>query len=188
MQASVQGAGRPGNGRDLRALPGDGRVLRALPGDGRALRARSGLAGRGALLAALLALLGLGAAACGGGGPSPTTTASPAQAKAAVTKTWTTFFDAATPESKQVALLQDGSKYKPLITKVRKLLPAGTTADVKAVKVNGTHATVSYALSTNGSALLPSATGQAVDVNGRWLVSSTTFCSLVSLTGSHCPT
>jgi hypothetical protein len=137
--------------------------------------------------------MGLGATltACGGGTGSPATTLSPAQTKAAVTTAWTTFFDGRTAQAKQVALLQNGTKYTALITGIRNLLPPGTRATVEGVTLKGNTATVSYKLTVNGSQLLPTsgsaATGTAVDVNGQWKVSSATFCTLVSLTGKSCP-
>lgn len=130
----------------------------------------------------LVVLLGTGAAACGGGSTSQT----PAQKKAAITTTWTTFFNASTPASQQVALLQNGTAHKTQIDQLRGKLPPGTMAQVKSITLSGNTATVHYEATAHGTVLVANATGTAVDVNGKWLVSQTTFCGLVALAGAHC--
>lgn len=143
----------------------------------------------------LVAVLGLAASACGSSTPtvppSTTTTLSAAQIKAAniaaVKSSWTTFFSYNTPESKRITLLQNGSTYAADLAKEVKFFPKGTAATVKSVTVNGTTATVHYSLADSTGVLLPSSTGTAVEVNGRWLVSSATFCSLATLAGATCP-
>lgn len=166
-----------------------------------------------ARLVLLIAVLALAAAACGGGGSHGSTTstsgsssapgsatsssASPSSssgtgssqsaAKAAIIKTWTTFFNASTPASEQAALLQDGAARTAQVVQLRRFLPPGLTTTVKSVAIHGATATVTYVLMANGRALLgQTSTGTAALVNGKWLVSNMTFCSLISLEGAHC--
>lgn len=142
----------------------------------------------------LVAILGLAASACGGASTTTTTahrtttTASAAQTKTAITTTWTTFFAYSTPSATRLAVLQDGSKYKSTIASLTHLFPPGTAATVKSVTVNGTTATVGYSLkAASGPLPLPASTGTAVEVNGKWLVSDSTFCGLITLAGASCP-
>lgn len=143
----------------------------------------------------LVAVLALAASACGGGSTTTprqtTTTLSAAQIKAAdiaaIKTTWTTFFNYNTPESQRITLLQNGSQYSAGLAKAIKFFPKGTAATVKTVTLTGTTATVDYALVDSTGTLLPSSTGTAVEVNGKWLVSSATYCSLATLAGASCP-
>lgn len=112
---------------------------------------------------------------------------SPAQAKAAITTTWTSFFNANTPTSGQVALLENGSAHQSQIAQLHHLLPAGVMAKVGAIALNGTTANVTYTILAGGQALLgSSSSGQAVEIGGKWLVSEKTFCSLIALAGAKC--
>jgi hypothetical protein len=145
----------------------------------------------------MAAVLGLVAAGCGGTTPKTTvgstTTTAPAtisaKAKAAITTTWTKFFDYSTPEATRLALLQDGTKYSSVISSLTHLLPAGAQATVQGVKATGaTAAEVTYSLRDSAGPLESGLTGAAVEVGGKWLVSSATFCGLVTLAGAKCPT
>ncbi len=144
----------------------------------------------------MAAVLGLVAAGCGG--PSPkttvksTTTTIPvasAQTNAAITTTWTKFFDYSTPEATRLTLLQDGTKYSSVISSLTSLLPPGAMATVQSIKATGaTAAEVTYSLKDSAGVLKSGLTGAAVEVGGKWLVSSATFCGLVTLAGATCPT
>ncbi len=152
-----------------------------------------------ALTLSVVAFAGL-TAACGGGSgggsPSLGSSSSPAQpdassnpagAKAAVTALYTHFFQA--PPSQAASLLQDGSSLGKAISVAAKIKGKNKeSAKVSSVTFQGADlATVTYALSSNGTVVLPSATGQAVYENGRWLFSKTTFCTLVSLGNGNKP-
>jgi hypothetical protein len=133
--------------------------------------------------AALLGILVVGVAACGGSSKP-----SAAQQQAAVTTTWTTFFSPNTPPAQAVTLLQNGTALQPVITKLRTVMPAGLSVKVDSVAVTGTTAMVTYDLLNNGQSLLGhSSTGNAIEVNGKWLVSHSTFCGLSTLAGDPCP-
>ncbi|MGH9129847.1 MAG: hypothetical protein ACRDY2_13040 [Acidimicrobiales bacterium] len=140
----------------------------------------------------LAAVLGVVAAGCGGTSPTTTnsttpTTQSAAQVTAAVTSAWTKFFNYSTPTATRVSLLQDGTKYKAVISSLSKLLPKGTSVTVQGVKPAGTTASVTYSINVGSASLKSGLTGTAVNMNGKWLVSSTTFCGLLALAGATCP-
>ena len=121
------------------------------------------------------------ASACGGSGNSA------AKQTAAVTTTYTTFFNAATPAPTALTYLENGTVYQAQLTQLYKLMPKTLTAKVEKVTVTGNKADVTYELISGGQSLLghPS-TGTAVNVSGKWLVSATTFCGLASLAGATC--
>jgi hypothetical protein len=152
------------------------------------------------VLAGVAALTCLLAVACGGsssgGNPAvngaTTTSAAPANTPdnptaetTAITKVWTTFFDASTPVAKGRALLEDGDTLGAAL-KVAQQVREKSGIDQKA-KVNGvtfldpTKAMVNYDLLNGKDVVLPSATGQAVLIDGHWKVSKLTFCTLVQL-------
>jgi ABC-type Zn uptake system ZnuABC Zn-binding protein ZnuA len=155
----------------------------------------------GALVAALAVTL----AACSSGSSSSSTntTVNPAQAQAQITTTYTNFFNGgSTDNAAKLALLQNNGKYKAVFYKNYANPAAATTAakvdsvqvlsasDCKAASVPSPCAKVSYDLVSrqNGSPLLAGQTGYAVYQNGKWLISENTFCALISLAGSQCPT
>ena len=152
------------------------------------------------VFAACTLTLAVALTACGGGSSpkaapptvppttvAPTTTV-PAIDPAVVTA-WTTFFNAATPPAVALGYLQNGSAYAGQLATLGALMPKGLTAKVEGVTpVDATHDAVTYELlAADGHSLLghPS-TGQAVMVSGKWLVSASTFCGLVSLAGTKC--
>ncbi len=170
---------------------------------------------RGAFMGRLFPTLGmtaaiaLAASACGGttspgstptntpgttakpGAPSSTSTTSAATSAAtkAITSTWTMFFGYSTPEATRISLLQNGSKYASIIAAATSSFPKGTSATVQKVQSTGTTATVTYTLADSSGVLESGASGMAVEVGGKWLVSDATFCGLASLAGAtNCPT
>lgn len=131
----------------------------------------------GALGVALLA------AACGGGSSGPS-------AASQVKTSWESFFSSKTSTSQKVKLLQNGSKFGSFIAAQEKNpLASELTATVSKVVVKGNTATVTWTVQLGTQKLSPG-TGQAVEVNGKWLVSQTTFCNLAQLEGkppTGCP-
>jgi Flp pilus assembly protein TadD len=129
-------------------------------------------------------------AACGSSGQST------ADAQKEVTANWTTFFNGANPDTAaKVKLLQDATALQAAVA-AQETNPTAkaVSANVKSVEIlkgdtckttglTSPCAKVTYDIVANGSALLPNATGFAVRQNGKWLVSKTTFCTLVSLQG-----
>ncbi|MGZ4354587.1 MAG: hypothetical protein ACXVZ4_13680 [Gaiellaceae bacterium] len=108
---------------------------------------------------------------------------------AEVAKVWTEFFDGATPAARKVQLLQDGARFRAVITAQSKSpLARQTKAKVRRVVLLGaTRAKVVYTISLAGQPALPKQSGVAVRVNGRWLVSARSFCSLLRLEGAPPP-
>jgi ABC-type Fe3+-hydroxamate transport system substrate-binding protein len=146
------------------------------------------------LLAPALALaLALAVAACGSSSSSSSSSASassaPASSSAAgnsaavaqITANWEKFFNASTPTSQRVALLQNGAAFAVAISSLSHLV-SGLGATVTSVTVTSpTSATVKYNLTASGSSLLSGQTGTAVYENGTWKVADASLCGLLKL-------
>lgn len=112
--------------------------------------------------------------------------------EAAIKSNWEKFFNGKTPVSQKVALLQNGSQFAPMADEYSQSKTAqATTATVTKVELTSpTTATVTYTINVNGTPVEQNQTGQAVLVNGNWLVSDATFCGLLELAGTtppNCP-
>ena len=105
---------------------------------------------------------------------------------AAVTTNWEAFFNAKTPVSKRVRLLQDGSQFQSIIkAQSGSGLAALATAKVTHVTVSSpTQATVTYEILVSGTPELKGQTGTAVLENGTWKVGVSSFCGLLALENS----
>jgi hypothetical protein len=152
------------------------------------------------LLILLACALVTGVAACGssggssGGGASAPATSSAAPSASAtagggsadskqIAANWTTFFDAKTPVSKRVSLLQDGQQFASVIkSQAGGGLAASATAKVtKVVVTSPTQATVTYNILVAGQTALSGKTGTAVKQDGTWKVGVSSFCGLLAL-------
>ncbi len=112
---------------------------------------------------------------------APASSSGNAAAAAEITANWEKFFNASTPTSERVALLQNGSTFAAAIAGLSHLV-TGLGAKVTAVTVNSaTTATVTYNLTAGGSSLLSGQTGKAVYENGVWKVGDASLCSLIKL-------
>jgi hypothetical protein len=152
----------------------------------------------------LVGALVAGIAACGSGGGSSSgpssspSTSAPATAAAsptasaaggssatvaAITTNWEAFFNAKTPTSKRVALLQDGTVFEPIIKAQNGSgLAASATAKVTKVTVeSATQAKVSYDIQLAGQTALAGQSGMAVYQDGTWKVGVASFCGLLTL-------
>ncbi|WP_194915580.1 hypothetical protein [Catenulispora rubra] len=123
---------------------------------------------------------------------SPTGTASSAgpadvaAATAQIKQNWQTFFDPKTTIPNKEKYLENGTVLAPLLQ--------GFAADPRVSQVSAavtnvaftsaTTATVTYALSLQGTVVEPNATGKAVLQDGTWKVADSTLCGLVALTGN----
>jgi len=144
-----------------------------------------------ALRAFTVVVLGLGliAAACGSGGSSE----SPAQAKAKITTAWQKFFDPSIPPEQKKDIIEDYAALLPILkTQTTNPAASGIKAAVKDITLQGgSSAQVTYDLvsAKDNSPLLPNASGQALKINGTWVVSEKTFCSLIKLSdpNAKCP-
>lgn len=145
------------------------------------------------LLFVIIAAAGCGSSSSGGSAPSSTgasadTAAGKAAATTQITAVWTAFFNAATPDATALSDLEDGSSLQQAFTigrtaaKQQKIVES---SKVKSVSFTSpTTATVTYDLLSHGSVVLPGATGDALLVNGKWVVSKHTFCTLVQLSAN----
>jgi len=112
---------------------------------------------------------------------APASSLNTAAAVAEITANWEKFFNASTPTSERVALLQNGSAFAGAIGSLSHLV-SGLGAKVTAVTVNSaTTATVTYNLTAGGSTLLSGQTGTAVYEDGVWKVADASLCGLIKL-------
>ena len=128
------------------------------------------------LLIAVLAL-----AACGGSSKSSNGANDEAQIKSAYVK----FFSGKTSVTDRVALLQNGSRFKGLVTSfASNPLAKNVSATVSSVTLQGSNkAKVVYVVKFAGSSL-PQQTGSAIRQSGTWKVADASLCKLVALQGS----
>jgi len=159
------------------------------------------------LTPALALALALAVAACSSSSSSPSSSAAssapassapassaPAASNTAaaateITTNWEKFFNASTPTSERVALLQNGAAFAVAISGLSHLV-SGLGATVTSVTVTSpTSATVKYNLTASGSTLLSGQTGTAVYENGTWKVGDASLCGLLKLVpGGSTPT
>ena len=92
------------------------------------------------------------------------------------------FFDPATPTATKVTLLQNGSKFSAVMAGEASSSQAKeTAAQVTAVTVTGSTASVTWNLLLSGFPVVKAQKGQAVLTNGTWQVADSSFCGLLSL-------
>jgi hypothetical protein len=159
------------------------------------------LVARRTILAPALALaLALAVAACSSSSSSSSSSASSAPASSApassapassssssaaaeITANWEKFFNASTPLSQRVALLENGSEFSSAISDFSKLpLANGIGAKVTGVTVtSATSATVTYSIVSGSTTLLGGQTGKAVYQDGTWKVGDASLCDLFKL-------
>lgn len=112
-------------------------------------------------------------------------TVSTAAEKAQIKSAYEKFFAGKTPLDQRVALLQNGSQFKPVIrTFASNPLAKNVSATVSSVTLQGQNkAKVVYVVTFAGTSL-PKQTGTAVRQGGTWKVGFASLCKLVSLGGS----
>ena len=130
---------------------------------------------------ALVAIAGLALAGCGSSSPTSGDAAAKAQIKGAYEK----FFAGESSVSERAAVLQNGSRFKPVIQAfASNPLAKNVNVAVSSVTLQGADkAKVVYTVKL-GSAGLPKQTGTAVRENGTWKVGYASLCRLVALQGS----
>ncbi|MFE3543012.1 hypothetical protein ACFXK0_08580 [Nocardia sp. NPDC059177] len=118
-----------------------------------------------------------------------TTSAAPPTADAAtvaaITKTYTTFFDGSKSATERAALVESGDAFLAIL-QAQSATPAtsGTSVTVASVTPTGaTTADVGYTLLMGGNPVLPDQTGQAVKQGDTWKVAAATFCALLAIQG-----
>ncbi len=115
--------------------------------------------------------------------PATSSGSSSTGAQTTIKTNWETFFNASTPVSKRVTLLQDGSMF-PTSVLAATGLAAQAKAQVLAVSnVTATQAAVKYTILLAGTPVpgLTNKAGVAVYQNGTWKVGVASFCGLLKL-------
>ena len=133
---------------------------------------------------ALVVVAGLALAGCGAS-MHTSTTGNTAAAQAQIKSAYEKFFSGQTSIPARVAVLQDGSKFKGLVTSfANNPLAKNVSVTVSSVTLQGQdNAKVVYTVKLGGAAL-PKQTGTAVRENGTWKIGSASLCRLVALQGS----
>ncbi len=99
-----------------------------------------------------------------------------------VATNWVAFFDPATPTATKLTLLQNGSKFSAVLAgEATNAQAKETAAQVTAVTVTGSTASVTWSLLLSGIPVVKGQKGQAVLTNGVWQVGDSSFCGLLSL-------
>ena len=133
---------------------------------------------------ALVLVAALALAGCGGSSGT-TTTDTTAAARAQIKSAYVKFFSGKTPVSDRVAVLQNGSRFKALVTSfANNPLAKNVNVTVSSVTLEGgDNAKVVYTVKLGGAGI-PKQTGTAVRENGTWKVGYASLCKLVALQGS----
>lgn len=115
--------------------------------------------------------------------PASSSSSGNSAAVAEITTNWEKFFNASTPLSQRVALLENGSSFSSAINSFSKLpLAGGIGAKVTGVTVtSATMATVTYSIVSGSTTLLGGQTGTAVYQDGTWKVGDASLCNLFKL-------
>jgi len=115
--------------------------------------------------------------------PASSSSSGNSAAVAEITANWEKFFNASTPLSQRVALLQNGSSFSLAIDSFSKLpLANGIGAKVTGVTVTSpTMATVTYSIVSGSTTLLGGQTGTAGYQDGVWKVGDASLCNLFKL-------
>jgi hypothetical protein len=123
------------------------------------------------------------AAASAPSGPMPTAGAA---AEAAIKQDWTAFFNAKTPTSRRVQLIEHGQELAQVLqAQAGSALASSASAQVNSVTLTSpTQATVKYTVLVGGSPVLRNQTGVAVYRNGVWQVGDASFCALLKMENS----
>ncbi len=121
--------------------------------------------------------------------PAATTSAATASSSAAaggsavaqITANWEAFFNPATPNSKRVQLLENGSEFASAINAFSASpLAAQVSSKVDSVSVtSATKANVKYDLTAAGTSVASGQTGTSVLQDGVWKVGDDVFCGLL---------
>lgn len=99
-----------------------------------------------------------------------------------VATNWVTFFDPATPTATKLSLLENGSKFSAVLAgEASNAQAKETAAQVTAVTVTGSTASVTWSLLLSGVPVVKGQKGQAVLNKGVWQVGDSSFCGLLSL-------
>lgn len=99
-----------------------------------------------------------------------------------VATNWATFFDAQQPTATRLALLENGSKFAAVLAgQASSAQGKETSAQVTAVTVAGSSASVTWSLLLAGTPVLKGQKGQAILNKGVWQVADSSFCGLLAM-------
>ena len=134
---------------------------------------------------AFVLVLTLALAACGSSHKKSSSGPSGPSAQAQIRSAYVKFFAGKTSLSDRVALLQNGSQFRPVIKAfANNPLAKNVSATVSSVALQGRNkAKVVYQVKFAGTSL-PKQTGTAVRQDGTWKVGFASLCKLVSLGGT----
>lgn len=106
--------------------------------------------------------------------------------KDAVTTAYTVFFDGQAPIDKRSKYVENSAVFGPVLQgMIANPQAANTTAAVKEVTLDSPDkATVLWDLQMDGNPVLPDQSGEAVLVDGTWVVAGVTFCTVLAVQGS----
>jgi hypothetical protein len=109
-----------------------------------------------------------------------------AGATAAIEANWATFFNAKTPNSRRVQLLENGQDFAAILkAQSTSTLARAATSKATAVSLTGTsQAAVTYTILIAGKPVLKGVHGVAVYQDGVWKVGATSFCGLLKEEGT----
>lgn len=125
------------------------------------------------------------AADSGGGGASSLSAAD----RQAITHAFETFFAGGSEAETKMSVLQDPDRFADTIrAQSGSGLAAATTASVSDMDlVAPGRASVTYTISMNDEPVLPDQPGYAVEQDGQWKVSASSFCQLLTLENEGTP-
>ena len=164
---------------------------------------------RRAAALALVALVPLGAAACGDDDDATTdtteadadeTTTIEAEAvdvagvdetnpdEVAVAEAWTTVFDSSVAPEQKSAYLEDPAAATSTLTAYAATgqMVQGITLEPTDVAIEGDTATVTYDIHFAGTSTYQDQTGEVVDVDGTWKITTEQFCSFMATARTPC--
>ncbi|HEY9311003.1 hypothetical protein [Williamsia sp.] len=104
----------------------------------------------------------------------------------AITTAYETFFNGAAPVEERTAYIENPAVFGPVLQGMStNPQAAGTTASVQSVTLDAPDkATVVWDLELGGNPVLPGQSGEAVLVDGTWVVAGVTFCTVLAVQGS----
>jgi hypothetical protein len=129
----------------------------------------------------------------------PPSTSTPTEVTTAVTRAFETFFDGKSTVDARVAVLQDGERYRQMLTDAAADARfASLTTAVRAVREASTEecaehgasercAVVTHDLLVAGLPMGVGVQSLAVAVGDRWLVAASAWCGVVAMGGATCP-
>jgi hypothetical protein len=121
------------------------------------------------------------AAATPAGASSAPASGGSSAAIAEIKTNWETFFNSSTPNSKRLAVLQNGSQFSAAVSSFASSpLASAVSSKVDSVTLtSATQASVKYDLTAAGTSVASGQTGTAVLQDGVWKVGDDVFCGLL---------